>query len=317
MKNSSYIADSVFKMNLYYTRKQNKTKQLFFKCLNEEKDVEYFKEELVKIWGEDNRTYIEQKITELREEIHKENTKSKLEKVALIGLGSIALINETNKSFRKKKATEYTIRFTSPLYKSDKENYLKKLVPKYTNDTKPYYSNGKLIREVKPSTYNSMVYNTTLTKNAWIQTLNDAEDLGQELLYIPFHNFSCPECAMHQEKIMTREECLRILGTAEEQEGDLLHPNCKCTLAFYQNNLLRQINFQDVEEEYYIRQKVNGLTLKKEEVLSDMKIQKSLGNYDEYDKLNSQRNKINSQIRDLKSQLPTEELQKQVVAINR
>ena len=77
------------------------------------------------------------------------------------------------------------------------------------------------------------------------------------------------------------------------------------------------INRQEAEEEYEIRQKVNGLTLEKERILTDIKIQKQLGNYDEVDKLNSQRNKINSSIRELKEQLPTEELRKQVVAINR
>ena len=60
-----------------------------------------------------------------------------------------------------------------------------------------------------------------------------------------------------------------------------------------------------------------AVSLKKEEVLTDMKIQKRLGNEDEVDKLNQKRNKINKSIRELKEALPTEELRKQVVAINR
>ena len=48
-----------------------------------------------------------------------------------------------------------------------------------------------------------------------------------------------------------------------------------------------------------------------------MKIQKKLGNEDEVDKLNQKRNKINKSIRELKEALPTDELKKQVVAINR
>ena len=48
-----------------------------------------------------------------------------------------------------------------------------------------------------------------------------------------------------------------------------------------------------------------------------MKIQQSLGNRDEYDKLNAQRNKINKEIRKLQEALPTTQLKKQVVAINR
>ena len=41
------------------------------------------------------------------------------------------------------------------------------------------------------------------------------------------------------------------------------------------------------------------------------------GNQDEVDKLNQTRNRINKEIRELKEQLPTAEVQKQVVAINR
>ena len=73
----------------------------------------------------------------------------------------------------------------------------------------------------------------------------------------------------------------------------------------------------ELEEQYEIRQKVNSFTLRKEELLADIRIQKSLGNENEVDKLNQQRNKINSEIRELKEALPTEELKKQVVAINR
>ena len=317
MKNSSFIAESVFEMNLYYTRKQNKTKELFFKCLNENKSEEYFKKELEKIWGTDNSKYIEDQITIFREQIHKQNTGLKLGAITLVGLGVIKKINDTNKQYLNKKIKEYTIRVNSPLLENDKQDYLKKLVPKYTNDTVPYFSNGKKIRDVKPSTYNSMSYNTTLTRNGWVQTLNDGLDLDQELYYIPFHNFSCPYCMQYQEKIMTRDECIRLLGTADEGSEEILHPNCKCILAFYTNQRMKDIDLVQGAVEYNIRQKVNGLTLKKSEINTDIKIQKYLGNQDSVDKLNSQRNALNKQIRDLKSQLDTEEKQKQVIAIKR
>lgn len=317
MKNSSFIADSVFEMNLYYTRKQNRTKELFFKCLNEGKSEEYFKEELEKIWGNDNSEYIENQITIFREQIHKQNTGLKLGTITLVGLGVIKLINDTNKQFLKKKIKEYTIRSGSPLLKSDKQDYLKKLVPKYTSDTVPYFSNGKLIREVKPSTYNSMSYNTTLTRNGWVQTLNDGQELNQMLFYIPFHNFSCPHCMQYQERILTYNEAKRYLNDTEEGATEILHPNCKCTLAFYNNNKLKSIDYGKGEEEYHIRQKVNSLTLSKSEINTDIRIQKYLGNQDKVDELNTRRNALNRQIRDLKSQLDTEEKQKQVVAIKR
>ena len=317
MKNSSFIAESVFEMNLYYTRKQNQSKELFFKCLNENKSEEYFKEELEKIWGKDSQDYIESQITIFREQIHKQNTGLKLGAITLVGLGVIKLINDTNKQFIKKKIKEFSIRSNSPLMETDKQDYLKKLVPIYTNDTVPYFSNGKKIRDVKPSTYNSMSYNTTLTKNGWVQTLNDGKELNQLLFYIPYHNFSCPHCMMYQEKIMTYDEAKRYLNDTSEGATEILHPNCKCTLTFYNNNRLREIDYGKGEEEYHIRQKINSLTLSKSEINTDIKIQKYLGNQDKVDKLNGYRNDINRKIRDLKSQLDTEEKQKQVVAINR
>lgn len=317
MKNSSFIAESVFEMNLYYTRKQNRTKELFFKCLNEGKTEEYFKEELKKIWGNDNSEYIENQITIFREQIHKQNTGLKLGAITLVGLGVIKLINDTNKQFIKKKIKEFTIRSESPLLESDKQDYLKRLVPLYTSDTVPYFSNGKLVREVKPSTYNSMSYNTTLTRNGWVQTLNDGKDLDQMLFYIPFHNFSCPHCMQYQEKILTYDEAKRYLNDTEEGATEILHPNCKCTLTFYNNNKLKSIDYGKGEEEYHIRQKVNSLTLTKSEINTDIRIQKYLGNQDKVDSLNNRRNALNKQIRDLKSQLDTEEKQKQVVAISR
>ena len=317
MKNSSYIADSVFELSFYYTNKQNKTKELFFKCLNEGKSEKYFKEQLKKIWGNDYK-FIEKQISEFREMIHKENTGKELLEFTIVGLSlTNKLIEETTKQFIDKKIREYSIRFKSPLLKEDKQEYLKKLVPKYTSDTKGYYSNGKLIRNVSPRTYNSMVYNTTLTRNGWVQTLNDGLDLGQELYYIPFHNFSCPYCMQYQEKIMTRDECLRLLGTADEGSEELLHPNCKCVLTFYNNQRLKDVDLVKGAEEYTIRQKMNSLTLNKTEILSDIKTQKYLGNQDSVDKLNDRRNKINREIRDLKSQLDTKEKQIQVEAIKR
>lgn len=317
MKNSSFISDSVFKLSLYYTQKQNKTKQLFFKCLDHNKSEEYFKKELEKIWGEETE-YIEKQITIFREQVHKEHTSTKLGTITIAGLGiTKQLIDKTNKQFIEKKIKEYSVRNNSPLLKTDKQEYLKKLVPKYTNDTKGYYSQGKLVRNVSPRTYNSMVYNTTLTRNGWIQTLNDGKDLDQEFYYIPAHNFSCPHCAEHQEIPMTREECISILGTADEGSTELLHPNCKCVLAFYEGQKLKNINLGQIEEEYHIRQKVNSLTLSKSEVLSDIKIQKSLGNQDSVDKLNARRNQINKEIREQKSKLDTREKQIQVEAIKR
>ena len=165
-----------------------------------------------------------------------------------------------------------------------------------------------------------MIHNTNLTRAGWNQTLKDGDLMDQKKFFIPYHPFSCPHCIEHQNKVFTAKEIMKIAGRVDEQLGDILHPNCKCELTFYENR--SQFNKPkyskgELQEQYDIRQKTNSLTLQKEKIKTDMKIQKSLGNQDEVDKLNQQRNSINKEIRNLASELPTQALKKQVIAINR
>lgn len=325
MKNSS-IADKVFAVNLNYVKLQNKTKELFFRCLDEDRDFEYFKAELEKIWGNVDYSYLEEQIAEYQAEIHKKNThQEKTEKgitKGLFALVPLLVIMNTDKKFQNVKLREYTISLKSYAYKSDKQEYLKLKVKKYNNQIVPYYSQttGEIVRYVQPSTYDAMIQNTNLTRSGWNQTLSDGDEMGQAMFYIPGHSFSCPHCLEHQNKPMTREDVEDFIGKADETSGDILHPNCKCELVFYNKGTkIKKYKYSDseLEEQYQIRQKANTLTLRKEEILSDMRIQKSLGNQDEVDKLNQTRNRINKEIRELKEQLPSAELKKQVVAINR
>jgi hypothetical protein len=325
MKNSS-IADRVFAVNLNYVKLQNKTKELFFRCLDENRDFEYFKAELEKIWGNVDYSYLEEQIAEYQAEIHKKNTHQEKTKKGitkgLFALVPLLVIMNTDKKFQNVKLREYTISLKSYAYKSDKQEYLKLKVKKYNNQIVPYYSQttGELVRYVQPSTYDAMIQNTNLTRSGWNQTLSDGDEMGQAMFYIPGHSFSCPHCLEHQNKPMTREDVEDFIGKSDETSGDILHPNCKCELSFYNKGTkIKKYKYSDseLEEQYQIRQKANTLTLRKEEILSDMRIQKSLGNQDEVDKLNQTRNRINKEIRELKEQLPNAELKKQVVAINR
>ena len=330
MKSSNFINESVFRVNLQYAKMQNQTKELFFKCLDEGMDEDYFNEQVEKIWNNIDRTFMDSEIAEYQTIIHEQNVEGR-KKTELIPTGAygvlfalvpMARILSVDKKFVKTKEREYKVSLNSPVYKKNKDEYLKLKVAKYNNQIVPYYSQktGQLIRYVQPSTYNSMIHNTNLTRSGWNQTLNDADEMGVGLFWIPYHAFSCPYCLSRQNRIMTKREVIDIIGKAEEAEGDILHPNCKCTITFYDSNTKfnnPKYSEGELDEQYHIRQRVNSLTLKKEEVLTDMKIQKSLGNQDEVDKLNQQRNKINSQIRELKDGLPTTSLKKQVVAINR
>lgn len=323
MKNSN-ISDRVFAVNLNYVKLQNKTKELFFRCLNEERELEYFEAELKKIWGNVDYSYLDKQIEEYQAEIHEKNTNEEKTTKGItkgvFALVPILVIMDTDNKFQEVKKREYITSVNSYAYKSDKEEYLKLKVKKYDNQIVPYYSKttGELVRYVQPSTYNSMIQNTNLTRSGWNQTLDDGDE--DQLFYIPFHSFSCPECIEHQNKKMDRDEVYKLVGEVDEIEGDILHPNCKCELVFYDRKTkFNKPKYSDsqLEEQYHIRQKTNTLTLRKEEILSDIRIQKSLGNQDEVDKLNQQRNRINKEIRELSEALPTTELQKQVVAINR
>lgn len=341
---SSNIADSVFKVNLEYVKLQNETKKLFFRCLDENRDVSYFNAKIREIWGNIDYSFMLDEITDYEALIHERNIEGKeITEVSKQGdifdLVPLAVIIGIEQKFVKQKEKEYKSsqkyvnkletdikNTTSETYKEIKEEqkqeYLKLKVQRYTNQIVPYYSQstGKRIRDVELSTYCSMIHNTNLTRAGWNQTLKDGDLMDQKKFFIPYHPFSCPHCIEHQNKVFTAKEIMRIAGRVDEQQGDILHPNCKCELTFYENR--SQFNKPkyskgELQEQYDIRQKTNSLTLQKEKIKTDMKIQKSLGNQDEVDKLNQQRNSINKEIRNLASELPTTSLKKQVIAINR
>lgn len=332
MKNSNkYINDSVFKVNQNYTELQNKTKELFFKCLKEGKGLEYFEKKLKKIWNKADHQYYVDALNEYAEIIHENNllmlqieeTSKKESKVVnnFFTMVSALVILKNEDKLKKYISKEYERSLKSPVYKSDKKNYLVNKVERYTDDIVPYYSNGKVIREVKLSTYCSMVHNTNMTRTAWNTTLNDGDELGYVNFYIPYHPFSCMECVSHQNRVFSKEEVIDLIGDVDLRQGDILHPNCKCELLIYHPGLTSMnkpiYSDEELDNQYHIRQKTNSLTLEKSRVLTDMRIQRSLGAMDEFDKLNQKRNKINAEIRKLKQELPTKSLQKQVVAINR
>lgn len=326
--NSSYIADSVFKVKLNYEQMQNKTEELFFRCLEEERDLEYFTEQIEKIWGNVDHAFMEDEIERYREIIHtritgKEETLVKNDN-DLFALVPIAILLGVEKLFKRDKIREYKYseRYVVKLDdKEQKDEYIKMKLGKYTNGTVIYKSHtGGTDRLVPPSVYNSMIYNTNLTRSGWNQTMEDADKVGANYFMIPYHSFSCEHCISHQERLLTRNQIIEIAGRADESEGDILHPNCKCEIAIWDKNLKIQkspLTEAEKEEASQIRQKVNGLTLKKERIRTKMKIAEEYGYMDEYDKYNQQRNKINKSIRDLKEQLPTNEMKKQVTAINR
>ena len=328
---SSNIADSVYRVNLEYVILQNKTKELFFQCLDEERDVEYFNYRLKELWGNVDHSFMQDEINEYELLIHEQDLKlaeAKEEDIQeskykeYMKLVPVAVVLGVESKFIKQKIKEYKSSTKSRAYQLDKDDYLKLKVQRYTSQIVPYFSKstGEKIRDVELSTYCSMIHNTNLTRTGWNTTLNDAQQLQQRKFIIPYHSFSCPYCVAHQNKVLDIKQVMKLIGHIEEQEGDILHPNCKCILTFYDKGVkYKKSTYSkgELEEQYQIRQKVNSLTLEQEKLSADVRIQNRLGNRDEADKLKQQMRKINQEIGKLQKALPTTELRKQVVAINR
>ena len=338
-KSSEEIGKDVYLTNVYYSNKQNKTKILFFRCLDEGRSYEYFENELSKIWDNIDHRFMKRQIDKLQGIVNKQNIEE------AINLGRLDdkyketeywVIDEEyfkltpdsdfeafEKRFKQNVLMNYKRAKTSLKY-ADKETYLDKKIDTYNksiNQVVSYFNKqGAIVRKVQLSSYLAMIHNVNLTRSGWNQTISDSEKLGQEMFIIPYHPFSCPYCQLYQNRPLSKVDVETIIGVeAYEQVGDILHPNCKCTLSIYWSSTqLERQRYTPFEKEnqYDIRQKVNSLTLEKSNLRTDMKISKSLGNEGKVDKIKSKISVINRNIRELRKQLP-EELQKQVTAIKR
>lgn len=338
-KSSEEIGKDVYLTNVYYANKQNKTKILYFRCLDEGRSYEYFENELSKIWDNIDHRFMKRQIDKLQGIVNKQNIEE------AINLGRLDdkyketeywVIDEEyfkltpdsdfeafEKRFKQNVLMNYKRAKTSLKY-ADKETYLDKKIDTYNksiNQVVSYFNKqGAIVRKVQLSSYLAMIHNVNLTRSGWNQTISDSEKLGQEMFIIPYHPFSCPYCQLYQNRPLSKVDVETIIGVeAYEQVGDILHPNCKCTLSIYWSSTqLERQRYTPFEKEnqYDIRQKVNSLTLEKSNLRTDMKISKSLGNEGKVDKIKSKISVINRNIRELRKQLP-EELQKQVTAIKR
>ena len=113
MKNSN-IADSVFRVNLKYVELQNKTKELFFRCLDENRDTKYFNEEIRKIWGDLDHSFMNSEINEYETIIHMRNidgkeTTEEQKQGDVLDLVPLAVIIGVEQKFVKQKEREYRL----------------------------------------------------------------------------------------------------------------------------------------------------------------------------------------------------------------
>ena len=150
--------------------------------------------------------------------------------------------------------------------------------------------------------YNSMVYNTNLTRTAWSETIKRNYVEGNDLVYVIPHMYSCPLCQEWQGmtySISGHTQGYMKLDTAIE--NGLLHPNCKHVIVAYAG---QEDDFTystpEWEEKYDIKQKINALNLKKSRLRNENIISAKLEDYENIDKNKKKISAINKEIRALK-----------------
>ena len=180
------------------------------------------------------------------------------------------------------------------------KEYLKKKLDKYDAIEKVVrYKNGSYYGI---DTYNSMVYNTNLTRTAWSETIKRNYVEGNDLVYVIPHMYSCPLCQEWQGmtySISGHTQGYMKLETAIE--NGLLHPNCKHVIVAYAG---QEDDFTystpEWEEKYDIKQKINALNLKKSRLRNENIISAKLEDYKNIDKNKKKISAINKEIRALK-----------------
>lgn len=340
MKSSSeLISKQVFSVNAFYTKKQNETKILFFKCLKEKKSEEYFSKEVSKIWDGVDHKFMDKQLLKLKELVHSNNVEEALNigrlKKKYDPTMDWIIEDEYFRLTPESEFQRFEQRFKNNAEKiynrsygsmdSQGDTYIDDRMKTYNKDVNQVVSYfdkaGRVVRQVQLSSYLSMIHNTNLTRAGWNQTIGDSAFLERTSFIIPYHSFSCPHCLAYQNRILSLDEVMEKIGdTAIDSQGDLLHPNCKCTLSIYWDSSQKQTaryTEEESKELYKLRQKVNTLTLEKSNLRTDMKIYKDLGDEASADKCRQRINAINRTIRDIKKDLPTDELKKQITAIYR
>lgn len=309
-----FIDDSVYYTKIQYYKLINKTKILFFESLKEKKPVDYFREKANTIWGNIDHSYMQQRIKELEDMISAKNINNK----PIINPNAVfeevyKLEPESKFIAIEKKYEEVVNKYYKGRLKTikngfvDEESYLTKLINSYDEMQAiiPYYNKDGSVRAYHNiASYNSMVYNTNLTKAGWNRTLYDSKLLGNDLVYLPAHPGACPLCMPWQGKVYSISGNGFIYPKQSDAiDGGVGHPNCKHEwLIYWDKSQIQEDDYNSPEwEDYYERkQKIQSLELERTNLKVNKKILEDIGNYEEIDKVNAKIKALNSKIKELK-----------------
>jgi hypothetical protein len=338
-----FIGDSVYLVNSKYNELESRVKTIYFNYLDKGKTPEQFEYQVNRLWKDLDHEFMDKQINKLKEIVHNNNIELGIEvkvlpdnKESYHTVGDLVVDDyfslTPEKDFRKieERYIERVVRNYKRSYSSikdkDKDIYIQNKLDRYdeeVNQIVAYYKQdtNKIARYVDVSTYLTMLHNVDLTRSGWNTSLADADYLGIDLFIIPYHPFSCEYCQLYQNRILTKREVEDILGEeAHEQVGDILHPNCKCTLSlFWDASQIQDVPYtKEKQVDFYdIRQKVNSYSLKVDRWLTDRTIIKKYGTQKQLDKIDKKIKYANDKMQELVNTLPTTELKRQVEAIYR
>jgi len=329
---SKNIKDEVNKNKKETTKFMDKTKYLFFAGLllgygyvkfSEELDKEY--EEYEKDIEKNNLKgykFIADKIK--KEEEYKYTPEETLEFISQINglLSKFELDTTSTKAENDKyirliknyyRETEKQVSY----YQTDitLKEYLSKKVDKFDKleKTVAYYGKDGTIRAYFDiASYDSMVYNTNLTRTGVRETLKACIRLKNDVVYVDPHPFACPECQIWQGRFYSLsgdtetfngEKVIPLEVAIEGESGiGLLHPNCTHIPrpAIDIDEESDEYSGAEWEEKYDTRQKIQALELKKSRLRNDNKIYSRLDDEAAIDKNKQKIRSINKKIRELK-----------------
>ena len=226
------------------------TEKIFIQSLmNEIPDIKNWTDD---IWNNIDHEYMIQTLEEIKKDVINtdaalllkyKDTAIDLEQIIeitnqlenIFDINPVSDFKKIEKAYGEMVANKYKKRFKIP-EELDKTEYLTQQIKDFykIEQTIPYWSGGKIIRRVTPSTYLSMLYNVNLTRTGWNQTFKDAEYFENDLVLLQTHLNSCPLCAPMQGKIYSRTgKSKRYPSIEVAYNNGVGHPNCKCEFSIY------------------------------------------------------------------------------------
>ena len=194
------------------------------------------------------------------------------------------------------------------------KSYLSEYVDKFDKleKTIAYYNKDGTIRAYFDiASYDSMVYNTNLTRSGVRASIKRCIQIGNDVIYVDPHEFACPECQIWQgkfyslsgeTKLFNGYEVLPFDMALEGESGiGLLHPNCKHIPrpAYITDKPSDKYSGEEWKEEYDKQQKIQSLELKKKRLRNDNKIYRELEDQSSIDENNKKIRNINEKIKEL------------------